>query len=269
MSTFWGMDPEEVTAFAEDCLRGVEEMRDLAERLTRLIMIVTWNGADAEEFRENAQQVINGQVNAQADDLAAIVEELRREAEQQEMASGGEGSNTWQDNLATVANGTGTRLRVGGPAPLPFGPIKLPEFGPIEPYPIGGPPIQMDREQVEELREFGEKAWQDVKTGVTGLGVEIGKKTNELREGVKQWWEESAEPVLSDPDLRPYLYDSGAQLGADIGNTGAEFSGNTAGPRLMGAGYDKPVETTPVSPMGTTPHVPSNERVSMLARAPR
>lgn len=116
MTGFFGADTEQLRAQAEACQRSSGTLHDLIGTTSALIASVPWTGPDADAFRERWAAEVRARLTERADALQSRSEELREHAEEQDVASGGDGGGT-------------TLPPFGTPMPFPF-PLPFPLPGP-------------------------------------------------------------------------------------------------------------------------------------------
>lgn len=107
MSAFLGATTDDVRDLASRFAmkgRRLEELREIAEASVRA---VTWNGPDADDFRDRAASVLTD-LAASASDVTARARGLESEAEEQDSASAAEGTvigvgtGAWQPGIGAL-----------------------------------------------------------------------------------------------------------------------------------------------------------------------
>lgn len=93
MSTFLGMDTEQVRSHADRLRTAGGAVADIRAQLHLCIRSVTWSGPDAEEFRGHWEHLATDRLTVLCGELATLSDRTVAEAEQQELASGTDGGS--------------------------------------------------------------------------------------------------------------------------------------------------------------------------------
>lgn len=87
MTSFLGMDPQEVRTFASQLTNDADEIERIANTLTSQLGNVPWVGADATNFRNDWNGTLRSQLNSVANALRDASSCANSNASQQEQAS--------------------------------------------------------------------------------------------------------------------------------------------------------------------------------------
>lgn len=87
MSSFLGMDPQEVRSLATQLSHDADEIERIANALTGQLGSVQWVGSDATNFRDDWNGTHRAQLNTVANALRDAASRANNNASQQEQAS--------------------------------------------------------------------------------------------------------------------------------------------------------------------------------------
>ncbi|MGP9747128.1 hypothetical protein [Brachybacterium sp. AOP29-B2-41] len=97
--TFLGADTEALRAQAELTDTRARQLDGLSLRLGIAVRTATWIGPDVERFREDFESRVLERIEEALEDLRRRLEGLRREAEEQDAASDGDGGGSLWDTI--------------------------------------------------------------------------------------------------------------------------------------------------------------------------
>lgn len=98
--TFLGADTEALRAQAELTGNGAHQLEGLSVRIGIAVRTATWSGPDAEQFRDDFENRVRARIEEALEDLRRRLEELQRQAEEQDQVSGVDASMSLWDALS-------------------------------------------------------------------------------------------------------------------------------------------------------------------------
>lgn len=99
MAGFYGGDTNQMRGHAAACARGAQRITDLAAALHGAINDVTWEGPDAEAFRQLWNGSVQPRLTSRADAVRAVGAELDSHAQEQDQTSGTDGTDSILDTI--------------------------------------------------------------------------------------------------------------------------------------------------------------------------
>lgn len=94
MSGFYGMDTQQVRDHGAACRTGMNRIDELRGALDSAVASVTWEGPDADSFRDQWLQLSSGRISALLAELEDQASQLEGEADQQDVVSDRDGTES-------------------------------------------------------------------------------------------------------------------------------------------------------------------------------
>lgn len=94
MSGFYGMDTQQVRDHSAACRTGMNRIEELRGALDSAVTSVTWEGPDAEDFRDRWLQLSSGRISGLLAELEDQASQLEGEADQQDVVSDRDGTES-------------------------------------------------------------------------------------------------------------------------------------------------------------------------------
>ncbi|PZP15255.1 MAG: hypothetical protein DI611_09810 [Brachybacterium faecium] len=94
MSGFYGMDTQQVRDHSAACRTGMNRIEELRGALDGAVTSVTWEGPDADSFRDQWLQLSSGRISGLLAELEGQASQLEGEADQQDVVSDRDGTES-------------------------------------------------------------------------------------------------------------------------------------------------------------------------------